>query len=148
MHRALPAAYTLLLVVLCALAVSPARAAPPSDAAGPSVGFRVLERTDTSRVSQRFPKGRPLQIAVWYPATSASPRLTYRDYSLLSTRERSFAPAGDAEVREALARFTSFLASTGVKPEEAESFLSTTMRASRDAAPVPGRFPLVLLAQG
>ena len=139
MQRALPPVYALLLALLCLPTVSQAQAA---------IGFRVLERTDTSRVSQRFPKGRPIQIAFWYPAASAASPLTYRDYFLLSTRERSFTPADEAVDREALAGFTSFLASAGVKPEETESFLSMAMRASREAPPAPGRFPLVLLAQG
>lgn len=142
MRRALLSVRTLLFALLCALAVPSARAAA-------SVGFRVLERTDASRVSPQFPKGRPLQLSLWYPtAVTASPPLTYRDYYLLSVRELSFEPASEAADREALARFTSFLGSAGVKPEEAESLLATKMRASRDAAPAPGRFPLILIAQG
>jgi predicted dienelactone hydrolase len=137
----------LLLAVLCALASANA-APPPSNKASSSVGFRVLERTDASRVSPRFPQGRPLQIAIWYPAASSTAPLTYRDYFLLSTRELSFAPVDKAVEREAVAGFTSSLVSAGVKPEEAAAFLSTKLRASRNAAPLPGRFPLVLLAQG
>jgi dienelactone hydrolase len=138
-----------LLALLCALATAPASAAaPPAGKPGASVGFRVLERTDASRASPTFPQGRPLQIAIWYPAASSTSPLTYRDYLLLSTRELTFAPAEPAMEREAIAEFSSPLFSAGVKPDEIESFLSTKMRASRDAAPLPGRFPLVLLAQG
>src|SRR5689334_1306782 len=119
MRRALLSVRTLFFVVLCALAGAPASAA---------VGFRVLERTDTSRVSPAFPQGRPLQLSLWYPAAAASPPLTYRDYYLLSVRERSFEPVSEAANREALGSFTSFLGAAGVKPEEAESFLGTKMR--------------------
>ncbi|PTL79302.1 dienelactone hydrolase family protein [Vitiosangium sp. GDMCC 1.1324] len=149
MQRLPPPAFALLLAALCAVAVLPARAATPqSEEARHSIGFRVLERTDSSRVSPRFPKGRPLQISLWYPAASASPPLTYRDYYLLSTRELSFEPVDKAVDREAIAKFTSFLAAAGVKAEDAQTFLATKMRASRNAAPVLGRFPLILIAQG
>lgn len=141
--------HAVLLALLCALATAPASAAaPPAEKASASVGFRVLERTDTSRVSERFPQGRPLQIALWYPAASSTAPLTYRDYLLLSTRERTFAPPEPAAEREALAEFTSPFLAAGVKPDEVTSFLSTKMRASLNAAPLPGRFPLVLVAQG
>ena len=140
---------TVLLALLCALAAAPASAAaPPADKPGASVGFRVLERTDASRASPRFPQGRPLQIAIWYPAASSPSPLTYRDYVLLSARELTFGPSEPAAERETLAEFTSPLLAAGVKPDEAEAFLSTKMRASRNAAPLPGRFPLVLIAQG
>lgn len=148
MQRLSPTTFTLLFTALCSLAVFPARAATPrAEQANHSIGFRVLERTDASRVSPRFPKGRPIQISLWYPAASAPSPLTYRDYYLLSTRELSFEPMDKTVDREALAKFTSFLASAGVKPKDAQTFLSTKMRASRNAAPVPGRFPLIQRAR-
>ncbi len=136
----------LLFVTLLAFA----GALPASSAASPRglVGFQVLERLDGARASARFPKGRPIQIALWYPSASASPELTYHDYYLLSARETSFSPSTAAADDQALAQFRSFLASVEVKPAEAESLLSTRMGAARGAAPLAGRFPLVLIAQG
>ena len=110
------------------------------------VGFRVLAATDTSRTETPFPKGRPIQIALWYPAAAAGTPLTYRDYVVLAAEETSSSsPSGAAE---AIADFESFLAPAGVTKAEADAFLATTMRASRDARPASGVFPLVLVAQG
>jgi hypothetical protein len=57
------------------------------------VGFRVLEKYDTSRRWRNECKGRPIQISIWYPAASGgkAPPLTYRDYFLISARELDFA---------------------------------------------------------
>lgn len=139
---------SVLLALLCALAAPASAAAPPAEKPGTAVGFRLLERTDASRASPRFPQGRPLQIAIWYPAASSTAPLTYRDYLLLSARELNFAPVEPPAERETIAEFSSPLFAAGVKNDEIEAFLSTKMRASRDAAPLPGRFPLVLVAQG
>ena len=139
-----------LLLSVLLLGVAAPAAAPTSS----SIGFRVIERLDTARSSPQFSNGRPIQIAFWYPSpfasasASASRELTYRDYYLLSARETSFSPSTAASDEQALAEFRAFLASAGVKPAEAESLLSTRMHAARDAAPLPGRFPLVLIAQG
>ncbi|MEP6800305.1 MAG: hypothetical protein ABJC07_00100 [Acidobacteriota bacterium] len=138
------------LLIFLTLLPASAGALPPSAAVPPPglVGFRVLERLDTARTSPQFLDGRPIQIALWYPSASASPQLTYRDYYLLSARETSFSPSTAASDEQAIAQFRAFLASADVKPAETESLLATRMRAARDAAPLPGRFPLVLIAQG
>ncbi len=122
--------------------------APAVAATRTLVGFRVLERLDSTRASAQFPAGRPVQIAFWYPSASASPQLTYRDYYLLSARETSFAASTAAFEEQALADFRAFLVSAGVKAPEAASLLSTRMEAARDARVLPGRFPLVVIAQG
>ncbi len=138
----------LFLLGAVALAAAPLSAAPPSARTSRLVGFRVIERVDASRTSPQFPKGRPIQIAFWYPSASASPQLTYRDYYVLSARDASFSPSSAASEEQALAQYRSFLASASVPTPEADALLATRMHAARDAAPVPGRAPLVLIAQG
>ncbi len=141
--------FPLLSLSLAVLTFAAAGALPAPVAAAPNlVGFRVIERLDAARTSPQFPKGRPIQIAFWYPSASAYPLLTYRDYCLLSARETSFAASTPASEEQALSQFRAFLASAAVKAPEAEALLATRMHAARDAAPVPGRAPLVLIAQG
>src|SRR5205085_6233007 len=89
---------------------------------------------------RRLPSGgpRPITVGVWYPARSTSaPHLTYREY---------FSPAepGGRELDE----FVAFLGSHGAPPAAVQEWLDAPMLAARDAPPVGGRFPLVLLAQG
>jgi dienelactone hydrolase len=133
-----------------ALPALSAQAAP--GALAHPIGFRVIESADASRSTERFPHGRPVQIGVWYPASrtslSPSPRMTYRDYLLLTATETSFGAPADAAATAVLAGYRSFLAQAGATPAETDAFLSTRMRASRTASAAPGSFPLVLLAQG
>lgn len=136
------------LTAIALAAAAPLGASPSSGPASGLVGFRVIERLDAARTSPQFPKGRPIQIAFWYPSASASPQLTYRDYYVLSARDASFSPSSAASEEQALAQFRSFLASASVPSPEADALLSTRMHAARDAAPLPGRAPLVLIAQG
>ena len=116
------------------------------------VGFRVIEKRDVTRPLKGFPAGRPIQIALWYPASStagsASSRMKYRDYMILALSEKSFEPPASAAVAEMLGGYLKFLASTGVEAAEGEAILETPMRASRNALAAPGAFPLILLAPG
>jgi dienelactone hydrolase len=144
-------------LVLCAFALLqsavPLSSGQPAPAApAHPIGFRIIESADASRATPRFRDGRPIQIAVWYPASRTSlwpsPRMTYRDYLLLTATETSFGTPTDAAATAVLAGYRSFLAQAGATPAETEAFLSTRMRASRAAAAAPGSFPLVLIAQG
>ncbi|MDQ2869487.1 MAG: hypothetical protein M3S32_02000, partial [Acidobacteriota bacterium] len=137
-----------LLAAVVMAAAAPTVAAPGSGSASHLVGFRVIERLDTARTSPQFPRGRPIQIAFWYPSASASPQLTYRDYYVLSARDASFSPSNTASEEQALGQYRAFLASASVPTPEADALLATRMHAARDAAPIPGRAPLVLIAQG
>ena len=90
--RTISAVIGLLLATLCfSWAESPGPAAAVSGSR--SVGFRVIERTDASRASKKYPNGRPIQIALWYPAASASPDIVYRDYVVLAASETTLRPA-------------------------------------------------------
>ena len=95
-------------------------------------------------------RGRPAQIAVWYPAAKAAgARMSYRDYFLLTASENDPEKTpGEADREQAIEGFERFLASAGVTKSDAASLLATQMKAVRDAAPAAERFPLVVMAQG
>ena len=112
------------------------------------IGFTVFVENDATRATPQFPTGRPIQIALWYPAASSGRPLTYRDYLWLAAVETSQGNPGEPPPRDAMGDWKSFVASAGVTSQKADAFLATPMHASRDATPAPGRFPLVLIAQG
>lgn len=122
--------------------------APAATPAGRAIGFQVLDRVDAARPSKQFPKGRPIQISVWYPAASPGPPVAFSDYLVLTAAETSLGAPAPAAVQETLKRYRAFLAQAKVAPADADAWLATKMRASRDAARSPGRAPLVLIAQG
>ena len=109
-----------------------------------AVAFRVLGRRDAGR------RDRPVQIALWLPAREpgSKPPLAYRDYFALSLTEKELVPAAEDARAKAEAGWTSFVAERGIPEEIAARWLAAPMLARPDAAPAPGRFPLVLVAQG
>jgi dienelactone hydrolase len=142
----------LLLGLGCGLAFPLALPAPSVKAgAGQEIGFRVIERHDASRASKQYPKGRPIQIAFWYPAVpaSASPAIVFRDYVEVAGRETFFDTASRTSREEqAVAQYRLQLSSAHLKPEETDTLLGTRMQAFQDAPAAPGRYPLILIAPG
>jgi dienelactone hydrolase len=112
------------------------------------IGFRVIEATDVSRVSARFPSGRPIQISLWYPAAGPGQAMAYRDYVGLRAGETLAGTPSGPQVQAAEKEYKELLGSAGVTAEHAEAFLATRMQAGRDAAPARGKMPVVLIAQG
>jgi dienelactone hydrolase len=113
------------------------------------VGFRVFNHRDATR---RLEDGalRPVQVAVWYPATAgaAGPELRYRDYVLVAARERTLDALGAEASREALTRYRAFLAQNGLPAAGIDQWLDAPMRARADVPAARGRFPVVLVAEG
>jgi len=121
--------------------------AEASETSSYSVGFRVTREADRTRSTAVRAEGRPLQISVWYPAASGGPALAFRDYVALAASEIEGADsAGDAEA--AVKSYRDFLIGAGVAASDVDAWLATKMRATRDAIPASGRFPLILIAQG
>lgn len=134
-----------LLLLLAGLDAAPLAVAP-----GPhAVGFRVVNVQDAAR---RMPAGalRPVQVSVWYPAQpgAAEAPLRYRDYVVAAGSEATLAPLDAAARQAASERYAGFLERNGVPRAGIDEWLDAPMRARRDAAALPGPFPLVLLAQG
>ncbi len=114
------------------------------------VGFRVLEKYDTSRRWRNESKGRPIQISIWYPAMPGgkAPPLTYRYYFLLSTRELDFADQSGEMKAAAVAKYEDLLVSNGIPRAAAEALFSTRLYARLDLPVADGIFPLLIVAQG
>src|SRR5262249_55319660 len=107
--------------LVAALAVAPrsgraAEAAPPLawSPGPPPVGFRVVDYGDSER---HMPDGslRPIQASLWYPARQAgAPAMRYRDYVLLTARERTLAAPDARQESDALAAYRAFLGRNGL----------------------------------
>lgn len=123
--------------VLLALLAQAAPAAPGIATAlavpgGPhAVGLRVIE---------------PATV-IWYPADQQGRHLPtrYRDYVELALRDAEPGPDGKARTVD---DYAAFLKSKGVPAAGIQAWLQAPMAAARDAAPAPGRFPVVLIAPG
>jgi dienelactone hydrolase len=116
-----------------------------TEAPGPvAVGLRVAEQYDYSRTYRSAiddlgkpnvgERARPLQTLIWYPAqkTAAKP-MTVGDYGQLGATETSF---GKPNLAAGMKQWID-----GMQPS-----LGNPMWAVRDAAPLAGRFPVVIYA--
>ena len=120
----------------------------PEALLGPhSVGFRVLGARDASRRLEGA--ARPVQMGVWYPAKGAPKTpLAFGDYVALAAAERTLAPVTPELARGARDAWKRFLTGNGVPEPALDAWLDAPTLARSEAAPAPGRFPLVLVAQG
>lgn len=138
-----------------ALALAPVFAAQAEDlwnglAAGPhAVGFRFERRIDESRTVETGRRGTPLGLAVWYPAQRAgeSAPLTQLDYRLLAF-SREVNAAARQSFLDSEAEMMAGWRHVGIVPltlDQARAALTAPGRAHRGAAPVSGKFPIVLV---
>ncbi len=121
------------------------------------VGFEVIQFHDATRASLAVfeagvnrtiaDAGRPMQVALWYPAAEASEPFAYSEY--LGWRETQ------AELRRPVALDRQRAAMTLARllertfqPENglamAKALAEATTRAARDVPPADGRFPLIV----
>src|SRR5688572_3110522 len=130
--------------------------APP----GPhTVGFRVVEQYDGSRIPvdpaefgsnpDRYVRGRPMHTLIWYPARSsgASP-MQFRDYAELFAQDGTFPALDKAGRRAALTGLLQYLERPDSTSTSVQRELDSPVHAFRDAVPVQGRFPVVVYAPG
>ncbi len=115
--------------------------------AGPfDVGLNWVTYIDSTRVDpQSAPTtgGRPIEAAVWYPASSGKgqDRLQFVDYL------RFLPELGEASQGQAFQKWLAEAISgdaSAVERGTLEQILESPMRARRNASPAPGAFPLVL----
>ena len=140
-------------LILGATLAEGGQAARAAAATGPfPVGFRIMEATDASRAypSQgpaAAPAARPVRVYVWYPAARGA-RQTMRvaDYVREAAADFHLLPDGARVTDEALPLPVP-LAKGLTEPERA-ALLARPTAASRDAAPLDRRSPLVVLGQG
>jgi len=118
------------------------------------VGFRLIEETDPTRSVRVEGAGvavvsRPVRVYLWYPAAATaaqSPPITFSRYAALA--DEDVWPAsllGAARERAAFARRP---LARSLAPEDLAALLALPVAAREDAAPAPGRFPVVVVGQG
>ena len=118
------------------------------------VGFKTFFAEDPSRtwkITRRYDQpfsadenGRPVRIAVWYPASksSSSKPMLYRDYI------ESGAPQKFEKVGEFLEQRDRTIAKLSVPAARLDDLMASSVSAVRDAPPADGRFPLVVYFPG
>jgi dienelactone hydrolase len=117
-----------------------------------NVGLRVLALpAEVSPGAEAGGLG-PLQVTLWYPvahAQAAGSRLHYRDYVALSGTEQHPEMTEDtAAGQKAVSEYQQLLTENGVPAAAVEAWLGAEVLAVRGVPAAPGRFPLVLVAQG
>src|SRR5450830_411808 len=152
MQRSRPALFRLILAAALIVAASRADAAegfaltPPP---GPHpVGLKVIAQSDASRASLPEPdvfghskygqRARPMQTLLWYPAAASGRHIACLDYLKTGWTEDDTAMR-TADVAKAL---DAKLRADGTAPARVQQ----AMLATRDAAPLAGRFPVVIYA--
>ncbi len=122
-----------------------------------AVGFQVMFRQDPSRPYkpkrdyQGNPiagnRSRPIQINIWYPASSSSnaTQVTFQDYLYLTSTEETGSEATAQQKQSTIAAFKNRWVNQA-SDENISKALATKTMAWRDAAPSKTRFPLVLIA--
>ncbi|MRW83960.1 dienelactone hydrolase [Pseudoduganella sp. FT26W] len=123
-----------------------------------SVGFRLVQQYDYSRSyrekndvvnGQPFTgdRSRPVQTLIWYPAASnAGTRLPYSDYLRTEATDVRFGRATSELDAFVAGRLQS--AGAAIGEAQAKAKFSQRMWAVRDAAPLAGKYPVVVYAPG
>src|SRR5450830_1822165 len=152
MQRSRPTLFRLILATALILAASRADAAEGfalTPLPGPHpVALKVIAQSDASPASLPEPdffghskygeRARPMQTLLWYPAAASGRHIAYLDGLKTGwTEDDTDMPAAD--VARALG---AKLRADGTAPARVQQ----TMLATRDAAPLAGRFPVVIYA--
>lgn len=124
------------------------------EAGSQNVGFRLVEVNDSSRVYPQPRAGteprwraRPLRMYVWYPTQDAAvPTLALRRFAGMAAKDFDLIQS-DEEVPKTCPPLPVPLAH-GVQPAALEELLDTHTASRLNAAIAPGRFPVLVLAQG
>ena len=95
-------------------------------------------------------RARPIQIAIWYPAQKTSANfMKYEEYAYLLGQELEFGPLTQQIKNAGLQQFSTQRRNFSSASQAAiDQLLQTKTAAVKDAAPVAGKFPLVVYAPG
>jgi dienelactone hydrolase len=146
----------LLHLTLLVLAAAAGRAAAQSDAFGlaageHSVGFRLLEDVDASRVvtaGARAAQPRPIRTYLWYPAEDGGRAQAMRFGRYAELADGDIWPAAiGGELRERL-RYANGPLARSLGDAGFAAQLARPMRAVENAAPLAGPFPLIAIGLG
>lgn len=136
MSRYLRSFFWLVLALVSALPLR-AEAVIVHPAGAYDVGFRVVQ--------QSGPAG-PLQSLIWYPAAARGTALRYGDY--MATRLTALRLDLSQDERKAMAAQQEERLTRRLGSEAALRLMNAPMRASPQAKPAAGRFPVVVYAPG
>ncbi len=146
------------ILALSCLGQAHARAAFGNLQQGPhSVGLRVVQQYDQQRTFKDRvdpvtgkpylgERARPLQTLVWYPASRGGVAMRYSDYMQTEASDEVFAQSDAAVAAFMAGRRKRLVDSAGALL--AEALMTQPMWAVRDAAPLAGKFPLVIYTAG
>lgn len=121
-----------------------------------AVGFKVVQQYDTTRTYLgRFDattgepitknRARPIQTLIWYPATTSGDRMHYGDYLILTGSEDDFTRDEKEIASVADFRLLDYLP-RDMPRSAVDEIKRQPMWATRDAAPVDKKFPVVIYA--
>lgn len=125
-----------------------------------AVGFTLRLQYDYSRIFRAKydtygklyagNRSRPIEIAIWYPATKTSQNhIRYEEYAWLIAQELNFDPLTKEKKQEAVQRFMQQRSAfTGASNTALQTLLSKETAATRDAEAKRGKFPLIVYAPG
>lgn len=120
------------------------------DAGQHAVGFRLIEEVDAARMVKNAvagkPQPRPLRIYLWYPAKRAEPPLTFGRYAALANDD-VWPPEIGGPLRAKL-QYSRRPLARSLSRGDYRALLERPMRASANAEPATGPFPLIALGQG
>jgi predicted dienelactone hydrolase len=122
-----------------------------------AVGWNLVQQYDYARAykglidpvsgeATRGERARPIQTQVWYPARKGGTPITYADYVRTEASEEDFTRSpGEIEAALTAARED---AARRIGAAQADKFFGQRMWAVRDAAALPGTYPVVIYAPG
>jgi tetratricopeptide (TPR) repeat protein len=115
-----------------------------------AVGFQLLEERDASRIVTggvaETGRARPVRVYVWYPARRGAQPVTFGRYAALA--DEDIWPAEIAGASRAHLQYSRRALARSLSPNDFQALLRRPMRASENAEPETGPFPLIALGQG
>jgi hypothetical protein len=115
-----------------------------------AVGFKSSIVIDNTRKLIDGKTNRPIQTSIWYPAqqVEGGMGMRYRDYFLLSLTELTSVLLSPESADKGIAEYEKFIEGNGVPKSAVEAWFDTPCYATRNATPVDGKYPLLVVGQG
>ena len=114
------------------------------------VGFSVRHERDPDRLFGPKDSPRPVQMLVWYPASTLSDQqpVSYEDYFLTAVTESGLSESEEGREREHLLEVREMALESGASEDRFDRQLRRSTWAIANADPATGPFPLVVFAPG
>ncbi len=115
------------------------------------VGYKVKHLYDSTRTFSDIPESkRPIQISLWYPASSVEghSHVSWQDYFLSAATEIDFSKPDDARRAQHREAVREAATGAGADPDRFQQLLELETFAYRDAPAADGHYPLVVFVPG